>query len=203
MVAFAIRDAVYLIDFCVEDVGLNDTAKKSLDPIADRIIETVRSYERINMAKFIGAGLPTALADMSPSLCSRLWLGLDIVPIVIDSESKHKGLWDVKRVDEQADSMARKCIVQFGPSMAPILKVGWHAVVQVDAGFRARLNTIQDYENTCLRASWEMVTFYADKLRAKKTKVAFSSTPQGGVALMRHALARFSPARRGRDVVCP
>jgi len=38
------------------------------------------------------------------------------------------------------------------------------------------------------------MTFYAKKLRANKTKVAFfSSTPQGGgVALMRHALVRFS-----------
>lgn len=38
-----------------------------------------------------------------------------------------------------------------------------------------------------------MLTF-AKKLRANKTKVAFfSSTPQGGgVALMRHALVRFS-----------
>lgn len=35
---------------------------------------------------------------------------------------------------------------------------------------------------------------YAKKLREKKTKIAFfSATPQGGgVALMRHALVRFS-----------
>lgn len=36
--------------------------------------------------------------------------------------------------------------------------------------------------------------FYANKLREKKTKIAFfSATPQGGgVALMRHALVRLS-----------
>jgi hypothetical protein len=28
-----------------------------------------------------------------------------------DHEAKEKNFWDVKRVDEQADSMARKCIL--------------------------------------------------------------------------------------------
>lgn len=51
---------------------------------------------------------------MSPSLCSRLWLELDIIPIVMrpdDDLNKRNNFWDVKRVDEQADSMARKCIL--------------------------------------------------------------------------------------------
>jgi alpha,alpha-trehalose phosphorylase (configuration-retaining) len=57
--------------------------------------------------------MPTTLKYMAPSLCSRLWLELDIVPIVLRPDDDHKGektFFDVKRVDEQADSMARKCI---------------------------------------------------------------------------------------------
>ena len=78
--------------------------------------------------------------------------------------------------------------------MIPHLQVGWRGVVQIDAGFRAHLGTIQNYKDTCSQASWETVMFYVKKLQANKTKVAFfSSTPQGGgVALMRHALVRFS-----------
>jgi len=50
---------------------------------------------------------------MSPNLCSRLWLELDIVPISIamEVEGEEQGFWGVKWVDEQADSMARKCIM--------------------------------------------------------------------------------------------
>lgn len=90
--------------------------------------------------------------------------------------------------------MARKCIGNFGPSLVPLLQVGFRGVVQIDAGFRVSINTVQDNEKTCSPATWKATEFYANKLREKKTKIAFfSSTPQGGgVALMRHALVRFS-----------
>jgi hypothetical protein len=51
-----------------------------------------------------------------------LWLDLDIVPITVVNESEdededeenrkgEKNIWNVKRVDEQADSMVRKCVM--------------------------------------------------------------------------------------------
>lgn len=66
--------------------------------------------------------------------------------------------------------------------------------MQVAANGRVRLNSLDDYKKTCSQVSWDTMSFYADKLRRKGTKVAFfSATPQGGgVALMRHALVRFS-----------
>lgn len=75
-----------------------------------------------------------------------------------------------------------------------MLHVGFRGIVQTDAGFRAPINTIQNNRDVCSAASWETMLTYAKKLRGNKTKVAFfSSTPQGGgVALMRHALVRFS-----------
>ena len=83
------------------------------DLIAEYIIQEIQYYEQDNFVKFIGCGLPTTLKYMSPSLCSRLWLELDIIPVVLrpDEEAKEKSFWDVKRVDEQADSMVRKCIL--------------------------------------------------------------------------------------------
>ncbi len=113
VIALAIHDTVYLVDFSVNRLGLEETVKSGHDIIADYVIKQVQKYERDNFSKFIGAGLPTTVKYMSPSLCSRLWLELDIVPLVMrpDDEQKEMSFWDVKRVDEQADSMARKCLM--------------------------------------------------------------------------------------------
>jgi alpha,alpha-trehalose phosphorylase (configuration-retaining) len=113
VVALAIHDTVYLIDFSVKHIVLDDAMRSGEDLIADFVCAEVKKYETTNFSKFIGAGLPTTLKYMSPTLCSRLWLDLDIVPIVMRPDDEHKEMtfWDVKRVDEQADSMARKCIM--------------------------------------------------------------------------------------------
>ncbi|CAK7211470.1 hypothetical protein SCUCBS95973_001126 [Sporothrix curviconia] len=196
VVALAIHDSVYLVDFSVKHLVLDEKSGVSDDRIADYVLEAIENYEHENFSKFIGAGLPTTLKYMSPSLCSRLWLELDVIPIVMrpDDEQKEASFWDVKRVDEQADSMARKCILNFGPSLVPLLQVGWRGIVQTDAGFRAHLTTIQNHKDTCGPSTWSAVSYFSKQLRADKVKIAFfSSTPQGGgVALMRHALVRFS-----------
>lgn len=66
--------------------------------------------------------------------------------------------------------------------------------MEVDAGGIIRLCSLQDYQTTCSRESWDVLMLYVNKLRAAGTKMAFfSATPQGGgVALMRHALVRLS-----------
>ncbi|KAG7404188.1 Trehalose phosphorylase [Fusarium oxysporum f. sp. rapae] len=169
----------------------------------DYVVKEVEDYEHENFAKFIGAELPTKLGRISKTLCSRLWLDLDIVPIVVLAEREDKGEEDrkgkknfcnVKRVDEQADSMVRKCVMHFGPSQTPLLQVGFRGFVQTDVGFRAYLTTLQNYRDTCGTSTWETMMAYAEKLRRNKIRIAcFSSTPQGGgVALMRHALVRFA-----------
>lgn len=113
VIALAIHDTVYLNDFSIKHISLDEDMREGQDLIADHIVSEVEAYEHENFVKFIGAGLPVTLKYMSPSLCSRLWLDLDIVPVVLrpDHEAKEKNFWDVKRVDEQADSMARKCIL--------------------------------------------------------------------------------------------
>ncbi|KAL7896881.1 glycosyltransferase family 4 protein [Trichoderma sp. SZMC 28014] len=200
LVAFAVRDSTYLIDFAIKTVSAAEQGSSNdHDFLADYIIKAIRGYEHRTFTKVIGAGLPHAMQSLSPTLCSRLWLELDIVPLVIQQPHEHKeriSLWLSKRVDEQADSMARKCIMNFGPSLTPLLQVAWSGVVEVDAGFNAPLLTVENYKTTCGPASWETVMHYAKTLRKHKTKIAFfSSTPQGGgVALMRHALVRFSRA---------
>jgi hypothetical protein len=152
------------------------------------------------MCKFIGAGLPHDLAKRTPKLCSRLWLDLDIIPISLlpdidgDNNPRQDNFWIVKDVEEQADSMARKCIMYFGPSLVPLQQVGYRGVVEVDFVGRARILALDDFKNSCGAQTWNASSFYVDALKKAKTKIAFfSSTPQGGgVALMRHALIRLA-----------
>jgi alpha,alpha-trehalose phosphorylase (configuration-retaining) len=116
-VAIAIHDAVYLQDFCVKSVNLNNRKHSRDDHIADYVVKELKTYERSYLAKFIGAGLPHGLKERSPNLSSRLWLELDIVPISIMADIVDEArpwnpcYWHDKSVDEQADAMVRRCIM--------------------------------------------------------------------------------------------
>lgn len=122
-VAFSAHNTVYLLDYAVrhfslsgEDDDGSQGEAEDQDILARRIVEGIKKYERDNFIKFLGVGLPTTLKQMSPRLCSKLWLELDIVPIVMRPDIDHNDdvtacFWDLKGVEEQADSMARKCIL--------------------------------------------------------------------------------------------
>lgn len=205
MVAIAIHDSVYLTDFSVHHLELH--GRKPGSVISDHVVSQLVAYEHQYFCKFVGAGLPEELIEACPQLGPRLWAELDIVPISMQAvqqvkresveaatAKKDEKYWNIKCVDEQADSMARKCIMFFGPRMTPLLQVGFEGIVQVDAGFRTHMCSLEDYQHTCGETTWNAVIKYASELKAKRTKIAFfSATPQGGgVALMRHALVRFA-----------
>lgn len=118
VVAVAIHDTTYLLDFSVKTVALNSESDEDQDPIADYVLAELSAYEHANLCKFIGAGLPAELVTYAPQLCSRLWLEMDIVPITIKPEAEpleieagDRSYWSAKVVDEQADSCARKCVM--------------------------------------------------------------------------------------------
>jgi hypothetical protein len=79
---------------------------------------TEREYQQGHAEKFIGLAMSADLAEWCPDLCARLWLELDIIPIVLGKveENVSWGSYDeqlpFKSLDEQAESMARKCIRQ-------------------------------------------------------------------------------------------
>jgi hypothetical protein len=112
-IAIAIRDTVYSLDYAIAKLETSDA-----DAISDHVINELARYGHNNMAKFIGIGVSDLVAKKSPALCSRLWLQSDIVPIVLNPSQERKvdddeqyEHWPDKSVDEQADSMARKCIM--------------------------------------------------------------------------------------------
>lgn len=200
-VAIAIHDSVYLHDYSIHHINVSATPEKD-DPVADFIIKSLQEYEKKHLCKFVGGGLPSDMEKISPNLCSRLWSEVDLVPVTMrpDMEGEEGGnmedftFWHARGVDEQADSMARKSIMCFGPNLSPLLQIGYRGVVEIDAGYRAHMHVLDDYRKSCGQPTWDAMMVYAKSLKAKKTKIAFfSSTPQGGgVALMRHALVRFA-----------
>ena len=79
------------------------------------------------MEKVVGCAMPRRLFELCPSLCSRLWAEIDVVPIVLPQDHKdgwdhflsHSGGkdgWVTRTLDEQAESMGRKCVRYDGPS---------------------------------------------------------------------------------------
>jgi hypothetical protein len=118
-IAIAIHDGIFsLQDFRVKSIDLRQHSQG--DEIANHVVKELKSYECCYLAKFIGAGLPQELIERSPNLPSRLWLELDVVPISImvdtsghgdGTKAKNPSCWHEKGVDEQANSMVRKCVM--------------------------------------------------------------------------------------------
>ncbi|KAF9893018.1 hypothetical protein FE257_012429 [Aspergillus nanangensis] len=211
-IAIAIRDTTYLLDFFQRK--LERTAHRTLCmEVGDYVIGALRTYSDVHMEKFNGLAMPKIVADSCPTFCSRLWSEMDVIPLVLNEgnrvESDDKfifGLpesksWWHKNLDEQAESLGRKCVRLFGPENLPLLQVGFGGLVEVDTGFHVRLTNRDDFEKTVSQKTWDAVEYYAKDLKDRNMKIAFfSATPQGGgVALMRHALVRFSEAL-GTDI---
>lgn len=171
------------------------------DEISSRLteyfIQKIQDYEGAHFYKFMGCGITQGLAKLCPHLPSRLWADLDIVPMVFENGlntplSNRRGPRSLS-VDEEADSMARKCLMYYGPIQQPRVQVGFRNQVEVDCGGHVQLTHLDQYRATVGELTWNATLRYASSLNNRKIKIAFfNSTPQGGgVALMRHALIRF------------
>ncbi|KAE8366441.1 UDP-Glycosyltransferase/glycogen phosphorylase [Aspergillus caelatus] len=199
--AIAVRDSSYLLDFAQYDFRSGDRYQGWTE-FSNFILDKLREYQEEHCEKFIGLAMQAELAERCPELCSLLWLELDIIPIVLHKAEEHVS-WGIyeqdisyKSLDEQAESIARKCIRFFGPSKAPVPEIGLRGLVEVDAAFHVKLTRLADYEETVGPPTWTAVNKYASDLKQRRVKIAFfSATPQGGgVALMRHAMVRFAKA---------
>ncbi|KMU73932.1 trehalose synthase [Coccidioides immitis RMSCC 3703] len=114
-IALAVRDTTYFLDFAEQHFPRDETSNAA-EMITDFVIDQVRKYKIEHLEKFIGIALPINLAVHCPRLCPRLWAELDIVPLVLHGKGVHSvgwintELWNSKMLDEQAESIARKCI---------------------------------------------------------------------------------------------
>lgn len=109
----AIHDGTYSIDFAVHRITLDDKPDNGNDFVSDHLISELSAYRKEHLCKILGAGVTLDLFKRSPTLCSRLWAELDIVPFVLESNPLLPIKQSQKRqiaVDEIADSAARKCL---------------------------------------------------------------------------------------------
>ncbi|GAM39550.1 hypothetical protein TCE0_034f11188 [Talaromyces pinophilus] len=201
VLAIAIRDTTYLLDFYEHHFDARPKIKLTGKDIGDFVIARLREYSEEHLERFAGLGMPQDVADRLPHLCSRLWHELDIVPIAFTEgvplfarSPVDPTKWNARCIDELAEAMSRRCVRFFGPSNNPILDVGYQGLVEVDCASRIRIATLDDYKPTVGRTTWKAVNHYASELKKRNIKIAFfSATPQGGgVALMRHALVRYA-----------
>ncbi|KAG9196945.1 hypothetical protein G6514_002895 [Epicoccum nigrum] len=218
-IAFVIHDGTYSIDFATTSIGgissgssqasdasgetvsgstTPGTAEERAEFFAEDIISRIKQYRDEHLYKFVGAGLTTKVVRTCPQLPSRLWLELDIVPLVLEpSSGRHNtGNPDAPNyllVDEEADAVVRKALGFFGKANQPRLEVVYRNEVGVDCDGMAQIADEPTYRETVHPNTYAATMYYADSLKQNGTKIAFfNSTPQGGgVALMRHALIRF------------
>jgi glycosyltransferase involved in cell wall biosynthesis len=196
-IGFASHDGTYSVDFAVHVIGQDEECSARTDRpslLADYFISSILQYQQTHLYKFAGAGITQKLVNLSPELPSRLWSELDIVPMVFEQGLEtFGGHPDKTTIDEDADSMARKCLMLFGPTLQPRIQVGYKGRVEVDCGGHAQVTRLEQYAATVGPRTWEATMKYAKSLKSDRVKIAFfNSTPQGGgVALMRHALIRF------------
>ncbi|KAJ9643061.1 hypothetical protein H2199_004583 [Coniosporium tulheliwenetii] len=222
-VGFASHDGTYSIDFAVETIGgpngrqgsRNGSGSESgsgngtprpVTPlpfaadddraqiIVENLISKIREYQEQHFYKFVGAGVSKKAVLLSPQLPSRLWAELDIVPMVFGRGLESRSINSLPfTVDEEADSMARKCLMFFGPTQQPRVQVGYRNIVEVDCSRHAQITCLDQYSEAVGENTWNATMHYVRSLKANNVRIAFfNSTPQGGgVALMRHALIRF------------
>ncbi|KAL1642495.1 hypothetical protein SLS61_009646 [Didymella pomorum] len=218
-VAFVIHDGTYSMDFATTNIGGESsdssdasaasseansgtatpaTAEERAEYFAGDIINKIKHYREEHYYKFVGAGLTTKTVELCPQLPTRLWLELDVVPLVLEPSSGRHNVGTKNEpkdlsVDEQADAVVRKALGSFGKANQPRLEVVHRNKVGVDCDGVAVIADEPSYRQSVHPNTYAATMFYAKNLKKNGTKIAFfNSTPQGGgVALMRHALIRF------------
>lgn len=196
----AISSATYLLDYFEYILQPQDGLLASA-AISESIITELKRYSRTYVEKIVGMAFPKEIQDRVPELCSRLWTELDCIPLVLDhhhrprqsSDEGHIGTfrgWTDKSVDEQADSMVRKCIRylfhifklgrsmliryrSFGPGNIPYLDISRQGLVEVDSAFRAHLVDVKDFEASVMPETWYLAQSYTTDLRKRGVKIAF------------------------------
>ncbi|KAH0827008.1 glycosyltransferase family 4 protein [Lanmaoa asiatica] len=89
-IAISVHDSVYSTDFASAVVPYNSAnPAKNAAEIESHVLETFKKFSQEHLCKFLGAGVTLGLLKESPNLCTRLWLALDIVPIVFNIKPFH------------------------------------------------------------------------------------------------------------------
>ncbi|KAL3484624.1 hypothetical protein BJX62DRAFT_248293 [Aspergillus germanicus] len=202
--AIVVRNVSDLVSFLECQLALLPSPDKCT-AVIDLILNKLLDYRNLYQEKFAAVAFPRSLADECPALSLQIWKHLDAVPYVIRKEPRQRthadqgelatfAGWEEKLIDEQADSIARKCIRSFGIGHVPPVQLDLYGMVAVDANFHVSFVDETEYQRTVEDRTWSLLQHYARDLRKRKVKVAFFSNTAHGRpdVLTRHALIRLS-----------
>ncbi|PCH38476.1 glycosyltransferase family 4 protein [Wolfiporia cocos MD-104 SS10] len=89
-VAISIHDSVYNTDFASSVVPYDaSNPEAQAGSIEKHVLDALRKFSTEHLCKFLGAGVTLSLLREAPNLCTRLWLEMDIVPIVFNIKPYH------------------------------------------------------------------------------------------------------------------
>jgi len=89
-IAISVHDSVYSTDFASMIIPLvPGDREKNAASIEKHILQILRKFSNDHLCKFLGAGVTLSLLKESPNLCTRLWLDMDVVPIVFNIKPTH------------------------------------------------------------------------------------------------------------------
>ncbi|THU92172.1 glycosyltransferase family 4 protein [Dendrothele bispora CBS 962.96] len=89
-IAISIHDSVYSTDFT--SITIPYTAgnlEKTGGEVEQKVLDTLRMFSEAHLCKFLGAGVTLSMLREAPNICTRLWLEMDIVPIVFNIKPYH------------------------------------------------------------------------------------------------------------------
>ncbi|KAM6500869.1 trehalose phosphorylase [Amanita muscaria] len=89
-IAISIHDSVYNTDFSSADIPYTPgNPERNGAEIEKHVINALRQFSVTHLCKFLGAGVTLSLLKEAPNLSTRLWLELDLVPIVFHIKPFH------------------------------------------------------------------------------------------------------------------
>ncbi|KAF5324497.1 hypothetical protein D9611_004282 [Ephemerocybe angulata] len=89
-IAISIHDSVYATDFASMNIPYHvNSPDRNSKEIEQFVMQALRKFSIEHLCKFLGAGITLSLLKESPNICTRLWLDMDIVPIVFNIKPFH------------------------------------------------------------------------------------------------------------------
>jgi len=91
-VGISIHDGSYTIDYVSEKIKLAQHPSKAPGVVENYVIKALMQFSTDHLLKFVACGITQFLADLAPNLASRLWLELDVVPMLFPVRTINKSL---------------------------------------------------------------------------------------------------------------
>ncbi|KAG6821071.1 hypothetical protein H0H93_007230 [Arthromyces matolae] len=138
-VAVSVHDSVYNTDFSSAVVPyVQGDTEKNAQTIREHVVKILREFSTEHLCKFLGAGVTLTLLKECPNLCTRLWLDLDIVPIVFNIKPYHTDSITRPNIKHRISSTTGSYVAS-GVETPTVYVESAHLAPTLDTGVQGRL----------------------------------------------------------------